>query len=258
MTQCFKISDTKICPHCNAKNLVRNGHTKNLKQQFYCKNCHKRCIDYYCNFACHPETNNCIVRLTKEGLGIRSTARVLDISTTTLLKRIIDIAKTITQPTISYRKTYEVDEMRTFIRKKQNPIWIVYALDRETKKVISFNIGKRTNKTLNVVLNTLRLSKAKSIFTDGLKNYRHLIERKIHRCQRFSTNHIERKNLSLRTHLKRLNRKTICFSKSGAMLSAILKIYFFAEFTDTLNNPPAKPHQYLSNIFPMQPSLYAQ
>nr|WP_235924277.1 IS1 family transposase [Flavobacterium lotistagni] len=258
MTRCFKISDTKICPHCSTKNLVRNGHTKNLKQQFYCKNCHKRCIDYYCNFACHPQTNNSIVRLTKEGLGIRSTAQMLGISTTTLLKRIIDIAKTITQPIISYRKTYEVDEMRTYIRKKQKPIWIVYALDRETKNVISFNIGRRTNKTLNVVLTSLRISKAKSIYTDGLKNYKYLIESNIHICKRFSTNLIERKNLSVRTHLKRLHRKTICFSKSRAILNAVLKIYFWSEFTNTPNNPPAKPRQYLSSIFLKQPSLHVR
>lgn len=41
-----------------------------------------------------------IITLTKEGLGIRSTARVLRISTTTLLKRILLIAKTISRPAI--------------------------------------------------------------------------------------------------------------------------------------------------------------
>ena len=50
-----------------------------------------------------------IIQLTKEGLGIRSTARVLGISTTTLLKRIIAIANSIPQPIISKGKTYEVD-----------------------------------------------------------------------------------------------------------------------------------------------------
>jgi hypothetical protein len=43
-----------------------------------------------------------------------------------------------------------------------------------------------------------------------------------------NTNHIERKNLSLRTHLKRLNRRTICFSKSLVILSACLRIYFWS------------------------------
>jgi len=88
-------------------------------------------------------------------------------------------------------------------------------------------VGARTNKTLNTVLKTLFLSEAKRIYTDGLKNYKYLIERKIHKVTRYGTNHIERFNLNLRIHLKRLNRRTICFSKSLAVLSAVLKIYFW-------------------------------
>jgi len=44
--------------------------------------------------AYQPNLNEQIVILTKEGLGIRSTARVLRISTTTLLKKMF-IAKNI-------------------------------------------------------------------------------------------------------------------------------------------------------------------
>ncbi|WP_394801047.1 IS1 family transposase [Niabella ginsengisoli] len=45
--------------------------------------------------------------------------------------------------------------------------------------------------------------------------------------KKFGTNHIERYNLSLRTHLKRLARRSICFTKSLKILQAILKIYFW-------------------------------
>jgi len=144
------------------------------------------------------------------------------------LRRIIAIAKSIRQPVISKRKTYEVDEMCTYIKHKRNLIWLVYALEKNSKKVVSFNVGKRTNKTLSRVLDTLKLSKAKKIFTDRLKNYSYLIEEKMHSVKRFGTNHIERKNLTLRTHLKRLSRRTICFSKSFVILNAVLKIYFWS------------------------------
>ena len=65
------------------------------------------------------------------------------------------------------------------------------------------------------------------IFTDKLKNYGYLIDEKQHSVKRFGSNHIERKNLTLRTHLKRLNRRTICYSKSLVVLIVILKIYFW-------------------------------
>lgn len=117
--------------------------------------------------------------------------------------------------------------MCTYIRHKRNFIWLVYALEKNSKNVVSFNVCKRTNKTLNCVLDTLKLSEVKKIFTDRLKNYRYLIDEKIHSVKRFGTNHIERKNLTLRTHLKRLNRRTICFSKSLVVFMAVLKIYFW-------------------------------
>lgn len=116
--------------------------------------------------------------------------------------------------------------MRTYIKCKKNIFWIVYALDHESKNVVSFNIGRRTNKTLEKVIESLELSQAKKIFTDKLKNYKYLIDAKIYSTKNRGINHIERKNLSLRTHLKRLNRRTICFAKSIKITEAILKIYF--------------------------------
>lgn len=226
-TSCSRVSDAINCPKCKGCKVVKNGKTKNRKQQYYCKNCGKRFIQYYCYQAYQSDTNKHIILFTKEGLGIRSTARILQISPTTLLKRIVSIAESIPQPIIIKGKEYEVDEMYTYIRSKRNFIWLVYALEKKSKKVVRFNVGKRTNKTLSRVLDALQLSEAKRIFTDSLKNYRHLIDQKIHSVKRFGTNHIERKNLTLRTRLKRLNRRTICFSKSLLLLIAVLKIYFW-------------------------------
>ncbi|AWM12959.1 IS1 family transposase [Flavobacterium sediminis] len=226
-TSCFKVSDTINCPKCKEKKVIKNGRTKNNKQQYYCKTCCHRFIENYSYQAYNPNTNQNIIKLTKEGLGIRSIARILKISPTTLLKRIVSIAKSIISPIISKGKTYEVDELCTYIRHKKNYIWLVYALERNSKNVVSFNVGKRTNRTLSQVLETLKLSDAKKIYTDRLKNYSYLIDEKLHSVKRFGTNHIERKNLTLRTHLKRLNRRTICFSKSLLVLVSILKIYFW-------------------------------
>ena len=198
-SSCVKVSDTKICPHCTAPTLIKNGFTANRKQQFYCKTCTKRCIDFYTNKGCRKEINAHIIMLIKEGMGIRSMARVLCISTTTLLKRILLIAKGVQSPPICSGQIYEVDGMRTFLRHKGKVIWIVYALDRVNKNVISFAVGSRTKKTLNQVINTVVLSNPKRIYTDGLIHYKFLIHNTIHKVTRFGTNRIERKNLSLRT-----------------------------------------------------------
>jgi insertion element IS1 protein InsB len=226
-TLCSRLGVEFLCPHCHSNNIIKSGKSSTGKQRYQCKNCHKRFITNYRYKAYMPNTNHKIIQLTKEGLGIRSTARVLGISVTTLLKRILLIASKIKQPPIAIGKSYEVDEMRIFIGKKSRLRWLVYALDRETRKVVAFNVGRRTNRTLSVVLKSLFLSKAKMIYTDKLKNYGYLISRKIHRTVFRSTNHIERHNLTLRTHLKRLNRKTIYYSRSLAVLMATIIIYLW-------------------------------
>lgn len=160
-------------------------------------------------------------------LGICGTSRILKISPTTLLKRLISIAKGISPPPILQGQSYEVDEIRSFIKRKNSLVWIVYALDRKSKKVVSYNVVARTNSTLNVVLNLLSLLIVKKIYMNWLKNYKYLNPKFIHSTTLYGTNHIERNNLTRRAHLKRLTRKTICFSRSLTILFAILRIYFW-------------------------------
>ena len=223
----IKVSETGICPFCYSSRIIKNGTTKTKKQQYFCKRCNRRFLDFYTYKAYFPRINSLIVQLIKEGLGIRSTARVLEISVTTLLKRIRIISENVKVPVLPFGKTYELDELRFFIRKKTNPIWLVYAIDKNTKEVAGFYIGKRNSKTLNSVVKTLINAKAEKIYTDKLRNYKYLIPTAIHSTKRYSTNHIERNNLNIRTHLKRLNRRTICFAKSSNVTTAILKIYFW-------------------------------
>jgi transposase-like protein len=50
-------------------------------------------MNSYTYNACKQTTNEWITNLVKEGSGIRSIARLLEISSTTVLKRILSIAK---------------------------------------------------------------------------------------------------------------------------------------------------------------------
>jgi IS1 family transposase len=184
-------------------------------------------LDFYTYKAYIPNLNQQIIRLTKEGLGIRSTARFLEISSTTLLTRIIRIASKIKQPKIALNQTYQVDELKTYIGNKKRPTWVIYALNSVTKLPVCLKVGRRNKKNLNYIVDTLQLSKAKKIVTDKLPMYQYIINKKLHSTKFRGINHIERNHLTLRTHLKRLNRRSICFSKSLVLLSATIKIYFW-------------------------------
>jgi len=163
---CIKcVGDPKSCSFCSGR-LVRHGLSGSGKLRYKCKDCGKTQVDVYTYQAYHPDVNTWIIHLTKASAGIRSTAKLLSISTTTLLKRIRLIARGVRQPMIIKGKKYEVDEVRTFIGRKKKRIWIAYALERESRQVVSFKVGKRTNKTLKTVLDTLHLSEAKTIYTD--------------------------------------------------------------------------------------------
>lgn len=171
--------------------------------------------------------DNEIVILLKEGCGIRSIGRIPGISAVTVLRRIKTISKQLAKPIISFGKEYELDELCTFVKSKIRKRWIVYAIRKDTKQVVDFAIGRRTNRKLRKITDTLILSNAAKVFTYKLPNYKHLLPATIHSTKYRGANHIERKNLTLRTHLKRLSSRTICFSRSTAMLHACLKIYFW-------------------------------
>ena len=126
------------------------------------------------------------------------------------MKRIKDISEKVIIPTITANSVFEVDEIKSFIVKKKNHIWIAYALYRKDNSVACFSVGPRTYKTLDSVI--CRLESAKAIYTDRLRMYKNLVDKAIHRTSLYGTNHIERNNLTIRTHIKRLSRRTICFS----------------------------------------------
>jgi len=88
-------------------------------------------------------------------------------------------------------------------------------------------VGRRTRENISKVISSVLELNPKQIATDRLRTYGNLIPKRIHETRKSCTTVIERNNLTLRTRLKRLSRKTICFSKSLEMLEAILKIYFW-------------------------------
>ncbi len=124
---------------------------------------------------------------------------------------------------------FEVDEMWTYIGRNtpKNYIWISYALERKTKSIIDFCVGSRSIKNIKPILDKVLVTKPKRIYTDKLPLYLNLIPIEIHKRFQYCTNKIERMNLNLRMHIKRLSRKTICFTRDQKYLEAHLRIYFW-------------------------------
>lgn len=122
---------------------------------------------------------------------------------------------------------YELDEMWTYVGNKDNECWVIYAISRTTRLPVVLKVGRRSKENLREVANQLLLLNPKRIYTDGLKMYKELIPKAIHRSGKRKIQHIERKNLTNREHIKRLSRLTISFSKKEEYLDCHLRWYFF-------------------------------
>lgn len=213
------------CKKCNAK-CIKRGFNKNT-QRFYCTTCKKYFQSSYTNKLCNENDEKLIVILNNEGVGISSIARITGISKANVVRKIkLLAAEIIFQNSIEENQIYEADELQTYIQKKENKCYVSYAINKKTKQVINFTIGARTKENIGKVIKSLNALNPKKIFTDKLNIYPGLIKKEIHVASPHKINHIERYNLTLRTHLKRLSRKTICFSKNKNMLENCLRIYF--------------------------------
>ena len=75
------------CPYCGSENVGKSGFFAN-KQRYICKNteCTQKTflIEYTYN-GCKPNIEQEIIKLTVEGMGIRSISRKLEISTDTVI-----------------------------------------------------------------------------------------------------------------------------------------------------------------------------
>jgi transposase-like protein len=79
------------CPHCHSEQIVKRGKTRRGTQRYLCQNmaCAKGSflLDYR-NRGCLPEVKHTIIDMSLNASGVRDTARVLRISTDTVLSEL--------------------------------------------------------------------------------------------------------------------------------------------------------------------------
>ena len=119
----------------------------------------------------------------------------------------------------------ELDEMWSFVGKKENQRWLWHAIDHKTGVILAYVFGRRKDEVFLELKKLLKPFGISKFYTDGAGVYeRHLPENK-HEVGKDNTQKIERKHLTLRTRIKRLARKTICFSKSILMHDLVIGLF---------------------------------
>jgi insertion element IS1 protein InsB len=119
----------------------------------------------------------------------------------------------------------EVDEMWSFVGKKREPRWLWHAIDHRSGKVLAYVFGRRQDEVFLKLKALLEPFGITRYYTDYWGAYTRHLDADEHQPGKRNTQKIERKHLTLRTRIKRLVRKTICFSKSIQLHDIVIGLF---------------------------------
>ena len=231
------------CPHCQSDQIVKRGKTARGTQRYLCQN--TRCakgsflLDS-CNRRCLPEVKHTIIDMSLNASGVRATARALPICPNTVLRELkkketaLEVVNTSLLRTLNPDEVAwdleragaaEMDEMWSFVGNKGNPRWLWHAIDHCTGKVLASVFGRRQDTVFLKLKALLEPFGITRYYTDYWGAYTRHLDAAVHSPGKQNTQKIERTHLTLRTRIKRLVRKTICFSKTTQMHDLVIGLF---------------------------------
>ncbi len=234
------------CPRCDEIEVIKHGKTAQGKQRYRCQQLECTLSTFICDYsyvAYSLQVQQQIGEMAINGSGIRDTARVLGISPTTVintLKKSLQLpavnmavlerlqpAQTIVRLCLAEDSDLEaeVDEMWSFVQSKRQPRWLWWAIDHVSGEVLAYVLADRKDKAFIDLKSLLEPFGITQFYSDGWGAYQRHIDSELHTVGKRHTQKIERKHLTLRTRIKRLARRTICFSKSIVMHDLVIGLF---------------------------------
>jgi IS1 family transposase/transposase-like protein len=227
------------CKYCKSTEVVRYG-TQSGHSRFRCKACGRVFKTEYIYRVYGPGVKGQIAEMAVNGSGVRDTARVLGIGKNTVIAglkkksaEVVDVNPHIGIPEIAAGvrhlfdspRDVQIDEQWSYVGDKGNQRWLWHAIDAATGCILSFVFGRRKDEVCEKLLSNLKVFNIRTYYTDDWGSYSALIPKDKHVIGKINTQKIENKNLSLRTRVKRLVRKTICFSKSEKLHDTVIGLF---------------------------------
>lgn len=87
-------------------------------------------------------------------------------------------------------------------------------MEKTLGAILTSQNGRRTDESCARLMEKLSDFQIRYFYADDWQSYKKYILSERHMIEEGNALKIERRNLNFRTHIKRLNRKTICFSKN--------------------------------------------
>jgi insertion element IS1 protein InsB len=119
----------------------------------------------------------------------------------------------------------EVAERWNFVQSKAHQRWLWHASDQLTGVVLAYVLGRRADKVFVELQKLLTPFGLVHFYTDAAGVYERHLPVTAHTVGKLHTQQSERKHLTLRTRIKRLARKTLCFSKSVFMHDTVIGLF---------------------------------
>jgi insertion element IS1 protein InsB len=119
----------------------------------------------------------------------------------------------------------ELDEMWSYVGKKANQHWLWHAIDHYTGKVLAYVFGRRKDTVFLQLLALLKPFGITRYYTDSWGAYERHVDAEQHTVGKEYMQRIESKYINLRTRIKRLVRRTLCFSKTEQMHDLVIGLF---------------------------------
>ena len=222
-------SDKAVCcPHCLGTKVVCNGKKKNGKQNILCRGCGKQFQLTYENKACIQENKELVLKMLCRGSGVRDVEAVCGVSKPTVLRWIkIWTHNIVIKPRQGSYRRVQIDEQWSYVGKKEKKVWMLYAYAVEEDEIIAFTIGKRSEDTLRHLWVKLKHVEIDLFLTDAWQAFRAVLPKAKHLIGKMYTKTIEGINTFFRTRVRRLARRTVCFSKKLIYHYSMIKLVIY-------------------------------
>ena len=121
--------------------------------------------------------------------------------------------------------TSERDAMWSFVGKTAEPRWLWHAIDHHRGTVLAYVFGRRQDTVFLERQSLLKPFGITRFDTDGWGAYERHIALEQHTVGKQYMQTIESKHITLRTRMKRLVRRTMCFSKTTTMHDLVIGLF---------------------------------
>ena len=197
------------CPHCQGTDIVRHGHERQWDSR------------YGTGVARQPSHGH---------QGTKKKAPDLQQVHRSVLHHLhpeqiaVDIC-CVEELTQQEEPASELDEMWSDVGKKAEPRWLWHAIEHQRGTVLAYVFGRRKDAVFLQLHALLEPFGIRRFYTDGWGAYERYIDPEQHQVGKENTQKIESKHLNLRTRIKRLVRRTICFSKTTTMHDLVIGLF---------------------------------